>query len=39
MLPERVTGRASFKVTGGIRCCAQSLPRNKKEIARQSERS
>jgi hypothetical protein len=31
MLPERVTGRAGFKVTGGIRGCAQSLPGTKKK--------
>jgi hypothetical protein len=39
MLPERVPGRASFKVTGKHQVLRSSLPRNKKEIARQSERS
>jgi hypothetical protein len=31
MLPERVTGRASFKVTGSIRCCAQVFQGTKKK--------
>jgi hypothetical protein len=39
MLPERVTGRASFKGKRKHQVLRSSLPRNKKEIARQSERS
>jgi hypothetical protein len=31
MVPERVTGRASFKVTGRIRCCAQVFQGTKKK--------
>jgi hypothetical protein len=39
MLPERVTGRASFKSSRKHQVLRSSLPGNKKEIARQSERS
>jgi hypothetical protein len=39
MLPERVTGKSKFQGYRKYQVLRSSLPRNKKEIARQSERS